>query len=141
MNDLPPDPLRLRMILAYLDQRIAETETVAIYLRLQTTAVRQALTAAEKQAPGARRLPAPQPQSRRTLDAPAVEQAKGFMVEKRLHAGHPLGATVHRADCTMIQRDANATSADNARQALTDDRRFFRACEFCRPDDVLGMRS
>ncbi|MGY5103039.1 DUF6233 domain-containing protein [Streptomyces sp. 900105245] len=50
------------------------------------------------------------------------------MVEKRLHAGHPLGATVHRADCTMIQGDANATSADDARQALTGDRRFFRAC-------------
>ncbi|WP_435279375.1 hypothetical protein [Streptomyces sp. 1222.5] len=51
MNELPPDPSRLRAILAYLDQRIAETESVATYLRLQTTAVRQALTAAEKQAP------------------------------------------------------------------------------------------
>lgn len=86
-NELPPDPPRLRAILAYLDQRILETETVATYLRLQTTAVRQALAAAEKQPCEARRLP---PQPRPALQAPA-RQAGGFVVEKQLHAGHPLG--------------------------------------------------
>ncbi|MGY4967393.1 DUF6233 domain-containing protein [Streptomyces sp. 900105245] len=130
MNELPSDPSRLRAILAYLDQRIAETETVATYLRLKTTAVRQALAAAERQAPDVRRLP---PQSGPALQAPAQQQeAAGFVVEKQRHAGHPLSAAVHRADCTMIQREANPISAEDARRALTDDR-FFRACDFCLP--------
>ncbi|MER6280632.1 DUF6233 domain-containing protein [Streptomyces sp900105245] len=137
MNELPPDPPRLRAILAYLDQRLAETETVATYLRLQTAAVRQALTAAARQPPDARRRP---PQPRPALQAPAQqEEPSGFVVEKQLHAGHPLGATVHRADCTVIQRDANPISADDGRQALTGDGKFFHACEFCRPDANLGI--
>ncbi|WP_432171805.1 DUF6233 domain-containing protein [Streptomyces sp. 1222.5] len=134
MNELPPDAPSLRAILAYLDQRLAETETVAIYLRLQTAAVRQALTAAARQPPDARRPPQP----RLALQAAAQRQA-GFVVEKQLHAGHPLGATVHRADCTVIQRDANPISADEGRQALTGDGKFFHACEFCRPDAHLGI--
>ncbi|MFF8867866.1 DUF6233 domain-containing protein [Streptomyces sp. NPDC015139] len=139
MSELPPDPSRLRAILAYLDQRIAETETVATYLRLQTTAVRQALAAAQTKAPGARSLP-PKPQP--ALQAPAQQEqetAGGFLVEKQLHAGHPLGAAVHRVGCTVIQRDANPIRADEARQALTGDGKFFRACEFCRPDAELGI--
>ena len=135
MNELPPDLPRLRAILAYLHQRIAETDTVATYLRLQTTAVLQALAAAERQAPVARRRP---PQPRPSLQAPAQE-AGVFVVEKQLHAGHPLGAAVHRAGCTVIQRDANPICADDARRALTGDRRFSRACEFCRPDAKVGI--
>ncbi|MFI2765126.1 hypothetical protein ACH5A3_40925 [Streptomyces echinatus] len=88
MRELPPDPPRLRAILAYLDQRIAETETAATYLRLRTSAVRQALAAAERQTPDARQLP---PRLRSALAAPG-QQAGGFVVEKQLHAGHPLGA-------------------------------------------------
>ncbi|MFF8868476.1 DUF6233 domain-containing protein [Streptomyces sp. NPDC015139] len=57
-------------------------------------------------------------------------------MEKQLHAGHPLGACVHRAD---FQRDANPISADQARRALTGDGKFFRACEFCRPDTALQI--
>lgn len=56
-----------------------------------------------------------------------------------LQAGHPLGATVHRADCTVIQREANPIGADDTRQALTGDGRFFHACEFCRPDAILEV--
>ncbi|WP_435271143.1 DUF6233 domain-containing protein [Streptomyces sp. 1222.5] len=135
MDELPPDAPRLRAILAYLDQRLTETETVATYLRLQTAAVRQALTAAARQPPGARRRP-PLP----ALQASAQqEEPGGLVVEKQLHAGHPLGATVHRAGCTVIQRDANPISADDGRQALTGDGKFFRACEFCRPDAHLGI--
>ncbi len=65
--------------------------------------------------------------------------AGAFVVEKQLHAGHPLGAMVHRADCTVIQREANPISADDGRQALTGDEKFFHACEFCRPDEHLGI--
>ncbi|MFG2639054.1 DUF6233 domain-containing protein [Streptomyces sp. NPDC048362] len=60
--------------------------------------------------------------------------------KKQLHAGHPLGAAVHRAGCTVIQRDANPIGADDARQALTGDGKFFRAGEFCRPDAELGIK-
>ncbi|MER6277680.1 hypothetical protein ABT202_15475 [Streptomyces sp900105245] len=39
------------------------------------------------------------------IDVPALDNAAGgaggFVVEKQLHAGHPLGTTVHRADCTV----------------------------------------
>ncbi|WP_432171148.1 DUF6233 domain-containing protein [Streptomyces sp. 1222.5] len=137
MNELPPDPSRLRAILAYLDQRIAETETVATYLRLQTAAVRRALAGAQGQTSDAQRLPQPEP--RPSLAASTPAPARGYMVEKQLRAGHPLGAAVHRADCTMAQRDTNPIGADHARQALTSDQRFFRACDFCRPDTELGM--
>jgi len=108
---------------------------VRVYLRLQTTAVRQALAAAEKQTPDARHVP---PQSRPAPKALTQQQAGGFVVEKQLHAGHPLGAAVHRAGCTVIQRDANPIGVEDARQALTGDRKFFRACDFCWPDTAWG---
>ncbi|WP_435279374.1 DUF6233 domain-containing protein [Streptomyces sp. 1222.5] len=50
-----------------------------------------------------------------------------------------MGAAVHRADCTVIQRDANPIGAEDARQALTGDGKFFHACEFCRPDTHLKI--
>ncbi|MEU2875035.1 hypothetical protein [Streptomyces sp. NPDC007070] len=43
---LPPDPPRLRMILAYLERQIAETDVVGMYLRLQRDAVRKELASA-----------------------------------------------------------------------------------------------
>ncbi|MFD8741288.1 hypothetical protein ACFV06_41210, partial [Streptomyces sp. NPDC059618] len=53
MSELPPDPQRLRAILAHLDQQIAHTETIGTYLRLQRDAVQAALDRAEH--PPARR--------------------------------------------------------------------------------------
>ncbi|MFF8864740.1 DUF6233 domain-containing protein [Streptomyces sp. NPDC015139] len=138
MSELPPDPPRL--ILALLDQRLAETETVAT-----SCACRPAQSAKRSPRRRSRRPTAGgcrrRSRSRRALDAPAVEPAGGFVVEKQLHAGHPLGAAVHRAGCTVIQRDANPVSADEARQALTGDGTFFRACEFCRPVTALQIPS
>ncbi|MGY5103035.1 hypothetical protein [Streptomyces sp. 900105245] len=84
---------------------------MATYLRMQTGAVRQALAAAERRTPDLRQLP---PQPRPSLQPPARE-AGGFVVEKLLHVGHPLGATVHRAGCTGVQRDINPISAGDAR--------------------------
>lgn len=104
-----------------------------------TSAVRQALAAVEKRAPDGRRLSPQQPRPRPALEAPSADQTGGFLMEKQLHAGHPLGACVHRAGCTVIQRDANPVSADEARQALTGDGKFFRACEFCRPGTALQI--
>ncbi|MFF4316920.1 hypothetical protein ACWDFR_39180 [Streptomyces sp. 900105755] len=50
MNELPPDAPRLRAILAYLDKQLADTDTVATYLRLQSGAVVAALSRAERMA-------------------------------------------------------------------------------------------
>ncbi|MFF4307912.1 hypothetical protein [Streptomyces sp. NPDC001601] len=50
MNELPPDSPRLRAILAHLDKQIADTETVATYLRLQRHAVLAAISRAELRA-------------------------------------------------------------------------------------------
>jgi hypothetical protein len=135
MTELPPDPPRLRVILAHLEQQLAETETVGIYLRLQRDAVRQALAATEK-APGRRPLPRPQ---RPALEAPAQQQASRYKVEEKLREGHPLGAAIHVADCAMPQRETRPIEAGLARDALTKDKRFFRACEFCTPEKTLGL--
>jgi hypothetical protein len=48
MPDLPPDPPRLRAILAHLDKQLAENETAGISLRLQRQAVLTALEHAEQ---------------------------------------------------------------------------------------------
>jgi hypothetical protein len=132
MTELPPDPPRLRAILAHLEQQLADTETVGIYLRLQVDAVRKALTAAERPAPGRQQLP----QSRPALAAPAP--TSGYKVEKVRREGHPLSAVIHRADC-IPQRGTRPISADDARAALSRDRGFFRACDLCRPDTELGI--
>ncbi|MER7226466.1 hypothetical protein [Streptomyces rubradiris] len=43
MTELPPDPPRLRAILAHLDRQVAENDTIGRYLRLQRDAVRRHL--------------------------------------------------------------------------------------------------
>jgi hypothetical protein len=135
MNDLPPDAPRLREILAHLDGALAETEAVGIYLQLQRQAVQRALAAADRPArdPG----PAPTPAPAR----PAVEAPRptGYMVEKRLQEGHPLGAAIHVAGCRQTERETRPVTADEARQALIGDAKFFRACDFCQPRAALGL--
>ena len=121
--------------MAHLEQQLAQNETVGIYLRLQADAVRQALAAAERPAPAPQPLPRPQ---RPALEAP-TQRPSGYKVEQKLSEGHPLGAAIHLADCTMTQRGTRPISADDARQALSEDEKFFRACEFCRPDTKLGI--
>ncbi|MGQ5640515.1 MULTISPECIES: hypothetical protein [unclassified Streptomyces] len=44
----PPDPPRLRAILAHLEKQLAENETVGIYLCLQRQAVLTALAHTER---------------------------------------------------------------------------------------------
>jgi hypothetical protein len=72
----------------------------------------------------------------------AVEQQvreQAYVVEKEIREGHPLGATVHLDTCTMAQRETRPVSADEARFALTKDKQFFQACEFCAPGKALGI--
>ncbi|MGW0584274.1 DUF6233 domain-containing protein [Streptomyces sp. NPDC002920] len=66
------------------------------------------------------------------------EQA-GYISEQAIHDGHPAGVTIHRADCTMIDRPVTSLTAEKARLALTKDKSFFRTCEFCAPDKALGL--
>ena len=135
VSELPPDPTRLRAILAHLERQLAETETIGIYLRLQRDAVRQALEAAEKPPSGRQQVTRDR---RPAIEAASRPRVDGYKVEKRLSEGHPLGAAIHVADCTMTQRDTRPVSAEDARQALGDPT-FFRACGFCRPDSKLGV--
>ncbi|MFE3326913.1 DUF6233 domain-containing protein [Streptomyces sp. NPDC059176] len=65
-------------------------------------------------------------------------QAASYKVEAEIRTGHPLGATVHRGDCTMAQRPTRPIAADEARLALAKDP-AFTGCEFCRPGDGIGM--
>ncbi|MGW4785200.1 DUF6233 domain-containing protein [Streptomyces sp. NPDC004230] len=137
MTELPPDPARLRAILAYLDERVAENETVGIYLRLQQSAVREALDRAQEQ-----RSARPQPRSQRRSRAPALgapnstEGASGFAVERQKRAVGPEPARIHTADCTSGGAK-HPIGAPEARAALTDP--MVQACPFCRPDAALGM--
>ncbi|MGY1502922.1 DUF6233 domain-containing protein [Streptomyces sp. QTS52] len=127
MNDLPPDPPRLLAILAHLDQQLAQSETIATYLRLQRDAVHRALTAAE---------PAPTPQQR-PQSPPRPKSA--YISEQEIDKGHPLGCTIHVGGCAMVTRPVTGLSAGEARRALTKDVQFFHPCEFCRPDTALGI--
>ncbi|MBW8801424.1 MAG: hypothetical protein JF597_50160 [Streptomyces sp.] len=102
-----------------------------IYLRLQADAVRAALAAAGRPTPN-RQWQQPQ---RSALEVPTLP----YMVEQQLSERHPLGADVHRADCTMAQRGTRPITAEGARQALVKDPQSFRPCEFCRPDRGLGI--
>jgi hypothetical protein len=80
-------------------------------------------------------------QTRRNIAAVEreVQQEAGYIVEKEIREGHPLGATIHLATCTMVQRETRTVSADEARHALTKDKQFFQACEFCAPAASLGI--
>ncbi|MFD8032826.1 DUF6233 domain-containing protein [Streptomyces sp. NPDC059717] len=135
MTELPPDPGRLRAILAYLDDRVAENETVGIYLRLQQSAVREALARTQEQ-----RSARPQPRAQRRSSAPAATDstkgAAGFTVERQKRAVGPEPARIHTADCTSGGAK-HPIGAQEARAALTDP--MVQACPFCRPDAALGM--
>ncbi|MEV6181365.1 DUF6233 domain-containing protein [Streptomyces sp. NPDC052015] len=68
-----------------------------------------------------------------------VQEQAGYVVEKAIREGHPLGATIHVADCTMVQRETRTISGAEARFALTKDGGFFTPCEFCAPGKTLGI--
>ncbi|KUN10267.1 hypothetical protein AQI95_00590 [Streptomyces yokosukanensis] len=135
MSLLPPDPRRLRAILAYLDEQLAANETVAVYLRLQRDAILAALVRAERppqhrprhKAKGGGPLPA--------FNPPAA--MPGYVVQQKRTPSGPEPALVHLADCTMIGGAVHRIRADEARAALTDPN--IEPCEFCRPDTELGM--
>jgi hypothetical protein len=129
VNELPRDAPRLRAILAHLDQQIADTATVATYLRLQRDAVHRALTAADP--PRLEPQQAPPKADRR----PTAE----YLLEPKAHPKHPMPVIVHKRDCTMSQRAPKGITAHEARTALEDEVISAEACQFCRPDTALGL--
>ncbi|MFG2963561.1 DUF6233 domain-containing protein [Streptomyces sp. NPDC048288] len=139
---LPPDPARLRVILAHLDQQMTDHEIVGTYLRLQHDAVRAALARAERRAiprpvisapkrpPGDRRDPGA---DRRTHGRPPGS----FIAERTAKAS--TAALIHTSNCAKGFTSGRPIEAGLARQVLVNDPRGFQACDTCRPDTELGI--
>ncbi|MER6122766.1 DUF6233 domain-containing protein [Streptomyces sp. NPDC001795] len=141
MSELPPDAPRLRAILTFLEEQIAENETVGIYLRLQRDAVREALTHSEGWPASRQRRPDPPPH-RRTTSPPFApnrgeRRSTGFVVQQKRTPNGPQPAVIHTDDCTMIEGTTHPIRSDEARAALTDPN--LEPCAFCRPDSGLGI--
>ncbi|MGW2688877.1 DUF6233 domain-containing protein [Streptomyces sp. NPDC001414] len=144
MNELPPDTPRLRVILAHLDQQIADTDTIGTYLRLQRDAVRAALSRTGRTAPPQSALPAPQrrprqlqqgqPQGEGGTASPPV----GLVIEEERKDGRTSGGMIHTAAC-MPHMQLRPITPETARQVLADDGAFFTPCPLCRPDTELGI--
>jgi hypothetical protein len=145
MPDLPPDPDRLRALLAWLTEQAEANETVGIWLRLQRDAVREALAAAEGEQPAA---PAPKPPPRQKKQAAPERKgplhtftqragggATGFTLELRAQAVGEGRVIVHTADCTSAG-PADPIDPHDARAAIVAG---AEACRFCRPDAELGL--
>lgn len=147
MSDLPPDAKRLEELLRWLDERIAENQTVGLYLALQRDAVQKALDAVddtEDAEDGEGRLPAVGSSGRGTAAAAIPPTApdprrpgKPFRLERMKTEHGPLPTRVHTTDCSMAGDLAHAVNAVEARLAITDS--GLPACEFCRPQLELGL--
>lgn len=138
MSELPPDPPRLRAILAHLDQQLADTETIGIYLRLQRQAVQAALARAEQPPPHQPRRPGRLPKGATGLPAlPPAHVRPGYVVQQQRTPRGPEPAVIHVGDCTMIEGTPHPIRDHEARVALTDPN--IRPCDFCRPDSELGV--
>lgn len=125
--------------MAYLEQQLADEETVVTYLRLQADGVRRALAVAENRKPtdpGPHRPPAA-PAMLGPASTRAERKTPGFMIEQRRTPSGPLEAAVHIDDCTMTSDRTHRVSAHEARLALTDAQ--LESCAFCRPDTELGI--
>ncbi|MEU9149177.1 DUF6233 domain-containing protein [Streptomyces sp. NPDC048417] len=134
---LPPDPARLRVILAHLDKQMADHETLGVYLRLQRDAVQAAIARAERRA-----IPRPVISAPKRPPAAARGEADGrmstrFIVERPASASK--AALIHTSDCTKGFTSSRPLEPDLARQVLVNDPAGFQACEFCRPDTELGI--
>ncbi|MGW8697685.1 DUF6233 domain-containing protein [Streptomyces eurythermus] len=137
MTELPPDPLRLRAILAHLERQVAENDTVGHYLRLQRDAVRQALARAEQPSPRHQRPARPVKGAGPLPALASTHVGTGFVVQQKRTPTGPEPALIHLSDCSMIEGAPHRIRADEARAALTDP--SVTACIFCRPDTDLGI--
>lgn len=146
MPDLPPDPDRLRILLAWLTERREENETVGIWLRLQRDAVKRALDEAEggavvgKPAPQPKPEPAPKPAAPGSRPLHTFTQradsssGSGFLLECRAQ-GVGERVIVHTDDCSS-SGDGRPIDAHDARAAIGVG---AEACAFCQPRMALDM--
>ncbi|MFC4502951.1 MULTISPECIES: DUF6233 domain-containing protein [Streptomyces] len=67
------------------------------------------------------------------------EEQGGYISEQAIHNDHPAGVTIHRADCTMIERPVTSLTAEKACWSLSNDKSFFHPCQFCAPGKALGL--
>jgi hypothetical protein len=142
MSELPPDPARLRAILAHLDRQLADTDTLRTYLQLQRREVQRALDAAGR-APdrGPRQASRPAPElppaapATRPLSGPTGD-GSGFMLEMKRHPQHPNPAVLHVDNCTMASQKTTALSDGELRAALRE-AEDVAPCPFCRPESKI----
>jgi hypothetical protein len=136
MNDLPPDPARLRIILAWLDEQIADNATVGTYLRLQRDAVTQALTGAEGERKPRPSAPLDRPRVTRLPIYGASRDQVGFKIVERSGEGGRIFVSLHLGDCDLDEGPTRQVDAHEAYVALSDG---LAACVICRPNIVLGL--
>ncbi|MFE5031266.1 DUF6233 domain-containing protein [Streptomyces sp. NPDC056683] len=130
---LPPDPARLRVILAHLDKQVADHETIGTYLRLQRDAVQAAIVKAEIGRKPRAAQPPQQGQKRMKL------KPGTYMLEPKIQPNHPRPAYVHIGGCTAIERPATECTIRQAELSLTQQAVGAQACPTCRPDMALGI--
>ncbi|MFE5140289.1 DUF6233 domain-containing protein [Streptomyces fagopyri] len=139
MSELPPDPARLHAILTHIDRQLADTETIATYLRLQRQEVQRALNAAGRP-PARTPRPAPAPRPARSVErrpnAP-TGRGDGFMLESKRHPKDPRPAMLHVDDCTMANQATSPITVDQFRVGLRDTE-HMEPCGFCMPENKLS---
>jgi hypothetical protein len=150
VTELPPDPPRLRAILAYLNEQLAKNGTVNIYLQLQLDAVREALAKVEggqpappwepEQPPREQPHKAPARDGRRAGPFPTFIQgassvSSAFVLGRRPQAVGDDHMVIHTAGCPNAG-PAEPLDPHDARGLLLDS---GLACPFCRPDTELDV--
>ncbi|MEU6319775.1 DUF6233 domain-containing protein [Streptomyces sp. NPDC047009] len=139
MSELPPDPARLRVILAWLEEQVTDNETVGIFLRLQRDTVAQALEQAEgEQQPTERPAPPPPARPPRPTSLPTStgDHRPAFKVVERGGENEPARLTLHIGACDVDAGPAHQVDAHDALAAL---REGLDPCAVCRPDIDLSF--
>jgi hypothetical protein len=138
-SELPPDPARLRIILAWLEEQIVKNDTLGTYLRVQHDTVAQALAQAEgEQQPTEQPAPAPQARPPRATSLPTFtgDRRPAFKVVERGGENEPPRLTLHIGACEIDDGPAHQIDAHDALAAL---REGLDACVVCRPDIDLSF--
>ncbi|MGW0795203.1 DUF6233 domain-containing protein [Streptomyces sp. NPDC002692] len=61
----------------------------------------------------------------------------GYVSEREIKAGEPIGVTLHAASCTRIQHPTAVLDEAEARFALNKDGGFIHPCVHCHPEKAL----
>ncbi|MGI5135848.1 DUF6233 domain-containing protein [Streptomyces sp. CA-106110] len=137
MSELPPDPMRLRVILARLEEQVTDNATVGIFLRLQHGTVAQALAQADGEQP-ATPPPAPPAKPPRPTSLPTFtgDHKPAFKVVEQGGENEPPRLTLHIGACEVDDGPAHQVDAHDALAAL---REGLDPCAVCRPDIDLSF--